>query len=264
MISVLLGLRLGRWGVFGFSLAALMSVFAQTAGFYQIAGHTLVQRLQFGASMAALEAQFVALFAPTIRPDTVEGFVEFRGFNSLTILFAVWALASATGFARGDETRGIVEMELATGTPRPVLLAARSAAFAIAVSVASIAAAAGFVIGVATNHDTVEARPHAARGPGRWCAHRHRFGGCAASGAVSPQQPESLLFLAVDVALAFTVSLLRPEPAAAAGRLLRRSGLCDPHRVWRAGHRAGRRRVHAPRRGWLDPAPAVHLPPGRA
>ena len=158
MISVLLGLRLGRWGVFGFSLAALLSIFVQTAGFYQIAGHTLAERLQFGASMAALEAQFVALFAPTIRPDTVEGFVEFRGFNPLMILFAVWALASASGFARGDETRGIVETELAAGTPRPVLLAARSGAFAIAVSVASIAAAAGFLIGVAANHDTVEAR----------------------------------------------------------------------------------------------------------
>src|SRR5690348_13253656 len=75
VISVRLGLRLGRWGVFGFSLAALLSIFVQTAGFYQIAGHTLAERLQFGASMAALEAQFVALFAPTIRPDTVEGFV---------------------------------------------------------------------------------------------------------------------------------------------------------------------------------------------
>jgi ABC-2 type transport system permease protein len=158
VIAVAFGLRLGRWGVFGFSLAALVLVFIQTAGFYQVAGGTLAERAHFGASMATLAAQFVALFPPPVRPDTVGGYVEFRGFHPLAVLFAVWALASATGFVRGDEERGVVEAALATGTSRLALIASRTAGFALALAVASAAAAAGFVLGVASGHETVEAQ----------------------------------------------------------------------------------------------------------
>ena len=156
MTGVVLTLRLGRWGIVGFSLAAFVLTFVQTTGFYQIAGSTPGARAAFGASMATLAAQFVALFPPPIRPDTVGGYVEFRGFHPLAILFAVWALASATGFVRGDEERGTVEAALATGTSRVALIASRVAGFAIAITVASAAAGAGFVFGVALGHETVE------------------------------------------------------------------------------------------------------------
>jgi len=155
--SVLFGLRLGRWGMVGFSAAAAVSIFVQTAGFYQVAGQSAGDRAAFGASMATLAARFVALFPPPIRPDTVGGYVEFRGFHPLALIFAVWALASATGFARGDEERGIVEVALATGTSRIALVAARTAAFAVAICVASAAAGAAFVVGVASGGESVEA-----------------------------------------------------------------------------------------------------------
>src|SRR5467141_465095 len=155
--SVLFGLRLGRWRMVGFSAAAAVSIFVQTAGFYQVAGQSAGDRAAFGASMATLAARFVALFPPPIRPDTVGGYVEFRGFHPVAILFAVWALASATGFARGDEERGIVEVALATGTSRIALVAARTAAFAVAICVASAAAGAAFVVGVASGGESVEA-----------------------------------------------------------------------------------------------------------
>jgi len=157
-MSFVLGLRLGRWGIAGFSVAALVSAFVQTAGFYQIAGHTAAERTAFGASMATLATQFVALFPPPIRPDTVGGYVEFRGIHPLAILFGVWALASATGFARGDEERGIVEASLATGTSRIALVASRASAFVAAITAASAAAGAGFLAGVASGHETVELR----------------------------------------------------------------------------------------------------------
>lgn len=157
MTSVLFGLRLGRWGSVGFSLAAAVSIFIQTTGFYQVAGHSAADRAAFGTQLAMLAARFVALFPPPIRPDTVGGYVEFRGFHPLALIFAVWALASATGFARGDEERGIVEAVLATGASRIGLIAARTAAFAIAITVASAAGGAAFVIGVATGGESVEA-----------------------------------------------------------------------------------------------------------
>ena len=40
MTGVVLTLRLGRWGIVGFSLAAFVLTFVQTTGFYQIAGST--------------------------------------------------------------------------------------------------------------------------------------------------------------------------------------------------------------------------------
>jgi ABC-2 type transport system permease protein len=154
-LSIALALRLGRWGLVGFSLAALFSVWVQTAGFYRIAGDTPAERAAFGNSMLALASNFVAVLPPPIRPDTVGGYVQFRGMNPLAILFAVWALASATGFARGDEERGLVESTLATGVSRRRLVASRIAAFAIALAIASACAAAGLVIGVASGNESI-------------------------------------------------------------------------------------------------------------
>jgi len=158
MTSLLYGLRLSRWGIVGFSFFALVVTFIQAVGFYQIAGHTPAERAAFGATMTTLSAQLVALFPTPLRPDTVTGYVQFRGFNALMILFAVWALASSTGFARGDEERGIVESQLATGTTRLALVAARVGAFAIGILVASSAAGAGLVIGVVSGGESVTPR----------------------------------------------------------------------------------------------------------
>ncbi|HEV2140131.1 MAG TPA: ABC transporter permease subunit, partial [Candidatus Dormibacteraeota bacterium] len=83
------------------------------------------------------------------------GYVQFRGFAPLTILFAVWALASATGFVRGDEERGIVDAALAAGVSRAAVLAARAGGFAIELLIASACAGAGFVVGVATGGESV-------------------------------------------------------------------------------------------------------------
>ena len=155
MTSVLMGLRLGRWGLVGFSAAAFVWNLTQTIGFYQVVGHTLAERAAFGAAIATLAARFVVIVPPPIQPDTVGGYVEFRGFNELAIIFSIWALASAVGFARGDEERGILEAALASGESRIRLVASRAASFAIGIAVASAAAAAAFVIGVASGHESV-------------------------------------------------------------------------------------------------------------
>lgn len=148
-----LGLRLGRWGIAGFSLAAFVLVFVQTIGFYRIAGNTVEQRAAFGAQMAALAAQLSALFPPPLRPDTAGGYVEFRGFHPLAILFSVWALASVIGFVRGDEERGVVAASLSTGIHRAALIGSRATAFVMAATVASVAAGLAFAAGTATAHD---------------------------------------------------------------------------------------------------------------
>ena len=157
MTAVAFALRLGRWGVVGFALAAFLSILVQTAGFYQVAGDTPAERTAFGDSMLRLASQFVAFFPPPIRPDTVAGYVEFRGFHPLAILFSVWALASSTGFAHGDEERGIVEASLAAGIDRRAIVASRVIAFALALTLAAAAGGVGLLVGLAVGHESVGA-----------------------------------------------------------------------------------------------------------
>src|SRR5260370_8638889 len=65
--------------------------------------------------MSVLAAQFTVIIPPPVRPDTVGGYVQWRAFGFLAILFAIWGLASASGAARGDEERGLVPAVLAAG-----------------------------------------------------------------------------------------------------------------------------------------------------
>ncbi|MHB8611074.1 MAG: ABC transporter permease subunit [Candidatus Dormibacteraceae bacterium] len=155
MTSIALGLRLGRWGLAGFSVLAVASSFIQSVAFYQLAGHTAEQRATFAHSMSQLAAQLTFILPPPSGLDTVGGYVEWRAFGSLAIVFAVWALVSGSGAARGDEERGLVEVVLATGTSRFRWLASRVTAFAVACSVASLAGGLGLVAGAAGGGETV-------------------------------------------------------------------------------------------------------------
>jgi ABC-2 type transport system permease protein len=154
MAAYLLALRLGRWGVAGFGAVAFVVALVQTVGFYNVAGHTEAERQAFGHSMSVLAAQFTVIIPPPVRPDTVGGYVQWRAFGFLAIVFAIWALASAGGAARGDEERGIVQALLANGLPRPGMIAARIAAFATGCMVAALAAGAGLLVGVASGGET--------------------------------------------------------------------------------------------------------------
>jgi ABC-2 type transport system permease protein len=157
MSAYLLALRLGRWGIAGFGAVAFLVALVQAVGFYTIAGHTEAERRAFGRSMSILASQFTVIIALPIRPDTVGGYVQWRAFGFFAILFAIWALASAGGAARGDEERGIVPIILANGLSRPRMIATRVAAFATGVVVAALAGSAGLLVGVASGGETFSA-----------------------------------------------------------------------------------------------------------
>lgn len=150
MTSLLLALRLGLWGIVGWSALGFVSIVLRVEAFNGFAGNSAYSRAAFGASIEAIAPQFVVLLPRPISPNTVAGYVEYGGFLPLAILFAVWAMTSATGAARGDEERGIVEAVLATGLSRYELVIARMIGFAIAVTVAAVVAAFGFVLAVST------------------------------------------------------------------------------------------------------------------
>jgi ABC-2 type transport system permease protein len=91
--------------------------------------------------------------------DTVGGYVQYRAYGSLAIVFAIWALASASGAARGNEERGLTEVVLATGLSRARVLAAHVAAFAIASFVAALAASAGLMVGAIAGQESFPIGP---------------------------------------------------------------------------------------------------------
>lgn len=148
MTAFLFALRMGRWGVAGFSVLAFFSSVLQAVGFYQIAGHTADERVAFGQSMSALASQFSVILPPAIRLDTPGGYVQWRSFGALVIIFSVWALVAACGAARGDEERGLVETVLAASVSRGSFVATRMAAFATSSFVAALAAGLGYAVGV--------------------------------------------------------------------------------------------------------------------
>ena len=156
-MSWLFALRLGRWGIAGFSVLAFAITLANVLSFYVLAGTTPEQQKAFGNSITQIALQFSVLVPPPIRPDTVGGYVQFRAYGALSILFSLWALVSASGATRADEERGIVEAVLATGVSRADALSARIAAFAGGSLLACGAAALGLATGVAHAGDTVDA-----------------------------------------------------------------------------------------------------------
>lgn len=155
MTAIRLALRLGRWGLVGFAGLGLFVTTLQAFGFYQVAGRSPAERAAFGRAMTQLGTQFSILLPPPVRPDTVGGYVQFRAFGSLAVLFAIWALVSAAGAARGDEERGLVEVVLASGLSRTRWLGARIAGFAGSCSAAALAATLGLEIGAAAGGESV-------------------------------------------------------------------------------------------------------------
>src|SRR5437879_5983145 len=155
MIAYLFALRLGRWGIAGFGGISFLITLLNAAGFYQVAGHTPAERQAFARSIDVLAANFSVIVPPPIRADTVGGYVQFRAYGALAIAFAIWALASASGAARGDEERGIVQALLAAGTSRLGLIASRAGSFVVGATIAALAGSAGVLVGVASGGESI-------------------------------------------------------------------------------------------------------------
>ncbi len=159
MTAIRFALHQGRWGLVVFSLGGFFATLVNAIAFYRVAGHTQAEREAFARSFAQIAAQLTVLLPTPSRLDTMAGYVQFRGYGALAIVFSIWALAAASGAARADEDRGIVEMVLATGVSRARAVGARVIAFAIAGLVASVAASFGIVLGAVTARESFPIGP---------------------------------------------------------------------------------------------------------
>ena len=158
MTAVALALRLGRWGILGFTALAFVSSLIQALGFYAVVDHDVSDRLAFAQNINVLASRFTVLLAPPVRPDTVEGYVQYRSYGGLAALFAAWAMVSASGALRGDEERGLVEAALATGTGRASLIVSKVLAYAAGSLAAALAAGLGLMVGAAGGGESVAFR----------------------------------------------------------------------------------------------------------
>jgi len=144
-------LRMHRGGFISVTAVGSVAGSVQALAYAAVAGSTPAQQQAFGRSVEVLGRQLYYLLPLPIRPDTLAGYVEWRGLGSLPLFFGLWALLSGVGGTRGDEDRGLVETWLAAGLSRWRFLLARFGVFALA------ALASVLVIAVLTELGSVKA-----------------------------------------------------------------------------------------------------------
>jgi putative exporter of polyketide antibiotics len=139
-------LRLHRIGLIAMTYFGIVYVLVNSAAFPLIAGKSHASQEAFGRSVTVLGAQFSWLLPLPIRADTAAGYLQWRGYGFLAIVFAAWGVISACGAVRRDEDRGLSESFLATGISRLRLLATRSVFFAVlSAEIVFVAGAAAWV-----------------------------------------------------------------------------------------------------------------------
>lgn len=110
---------------------------ANAVAYGQIAGDSAAERAVFARQMEIVGRQLSYLLPVPRELDTLSGFLQWRMFGSVALIYGFWALLAASGAGRGDEERGLVEAWIAAGVTRLRYIVTRVAAF-LAIATASI------------------------------------------------------------------------------------------------------------------------------
>src|SRR3984893_16536512 len=121
----------------------------QASAYNSAAGTTAAARRAFGQQMETFGQQFTLLLPLPHGIDTIAGFIQWRVYGALPLLFGFWALLSASGATRGDEERGLVEQWLACGVGRFRSLLTRFVSFALSAVIAITLTSAAIDAGAA-------------------------------------------------------------------------------------------------------------------
>jgi ABC-2 type transport system permease protein len=130
MTLVRIALKQQTVGVIALAFVVAIGGVLNTLAFVQIAGTTPAERAAFAQQMTLLGAQLSYMLPVPVHIDTLAGYLEWRWFGTLVVIFGIWAAISASGSGRGDEERGLVEQWLAAGVGRARYLITRVAVFA--------------------------------------------------------------------------------------------------------------------------------------
>ena len=131
-----IALKLQTVGLIALVLGGVLGGVLNTLAFVQIAGSTPAERAAFAQQMTVLGAQLSYMLPAPVRIDTLSGYLEWRLFGFMVLVYGIWAAISASGSGRGDEERGLVEQWLTTGVGRARYLITRVAVFAAVATVA--------------------------------------------------------------------------------------------------------------------------------
>lgn len=148
------GLRSHRWALAGVAFLGFFSPYTAGASYLAAAG-TAAARANFGRQTLALGPQLAYLIPLPLRPDTVAGYLWWKGLTWMTLVFAVWGLAAATGAIRNEEERGLIEAWLASPLGRVRLVLSRAASFALAAMAAVVITGLGTAAGVAAGKASI-------------------------------------------------------------------------------------------------------------
>jgi len=163
-----LALRSHRTGLFMIALVVAAGGLINAVGFAQIAGDSPAARAVFAQQMELLARQLTFLLPAPAQLDTMAGYLTWRWFGTVWIIYAFWALIAGTGAGRGDEERGLVELWLSTGASRLRLIAARVAGFAIVAAVSIAVMLAVTDVGAAIGQEPLPLGPLALEGLAMW------------------------------------------------------------------------------------------------
>ena len=154
-----IALRSHRWSTLGVALIGFVATYAQGAAFKAAAGTTLAEREAFARQVAALGPQLAYLIPLPVHPEKMAGYLMWRGYGFLPVIFGFWAFMAATGAIRGDEDGGRMETWLASSVGRVRLVGARLAAFTIAAVLAVGVTAVGGFAAMRAGGDTIGPAP---------------------------------------------------------------------------------------------------------
>ena len=157
-----------RTGLIASTLAFVFGGLLNAVGFAQIAGDNPAARALFAQQMDLLARQLTYLLPVPAQLDTMAGYLVWRWFGSVAILYAFWAVLAGTGAGRGDEERGLVETWLSTGVSRLRLIATRVTAFALVAAVSTAVTLAAADIGASIGKEPLPLDGLALQGLAIW------------------------------------------------------------------------------------------------
>ena len=149
--------RLQRRGLVGMTAVGVAYGAIQASAYISVAGTTAAERAAFGRQIAAFGATYSYILPLPVRPDTISGYLQWRAYGALPLLFVLWSLMSASGATRGDEDRGLVAQWLAAGAGAAGYLASRFVAFALAAAIAVTATSTAIAGGVLVTGSALDA-----------------------------------------------------------------------------------------------------------
>ena len=141
------GLHAQRWWFAAVAFIGFVAPYS-TGATYLAAVPNDAARASFAQATRTIGAALAYLIPLPQRPDTVQGYMWWKGLTFLTLIFAAWGLAAAVSLVRADEERGVTEMWLAAPVARARALLSGTVAFLAAVVGAEVLTALGVAAGL--------------------------------------------------------------------------------------------------------------------